>query len=782
MLQYFMNPLALTGLLGVSLAVIAHLISRRRFDVVQWGAMQFLNPARKTRRKLKLEELLLMLIRMSMIALLVMAVTRPWLPSGLFSGYRSMGSRAIVLVIDGSNSMTRGDGLNTLHQNAKRRAAEFLETLGPGDSVSVIDARDQPRLVVESPLQDLQLVKKAIDAIPDAGGSIDVRTSVEQAIAVLSKSSASAREIVLLTDRQRAGWDAADDASWARIEDLMTFPTIKPRFWSIDVSQHLAPVRQNIAIGKIELPRDLTVPGFPVRLNTRIHNSGADDRDTDIRLLLNGQPLAEHTQKIRIPGQSAASVEFEVRLNQVGTQVLSVAASAADDAIQADDVSHCAIIVTTALPVLLVNGRPSLDPFERETFFVETALGASEETPWISAKTVDQHDVTQADIDRAAMVILADVVSLPEGIASYLAEYASRGNGIFISPGPQTNSDNFQELFGATGLLAGVKLDRLREAPPDDTRRVHVDQNSLQTGWLSRFRSDTARSFLTASYEKWWLSLLTEPIPNPLFSATNSSDPPDATDETSIDLSPTLTDPDEVNPRPNVLISLTTGDPLLLQCSHGEGNVLLFNSSLTRQWNNLPTTADFVPFLYEAVLQSASSRIRHNVEVGAPLMASAPPQTDKISVDLSLAGFVDPSREFHAAEAPKGNEVGDPSTFLLSRTWLPGVYDFVRSSPDATGAEVLSDDRLDRFVVNYDHAEDDFTELTADDRGRLRVNDRVRFVDNVLELAKSMYGDESRTELWAILIFLFPCFLLLELFVTRRLIRSGYSQTADKTN
>ena len=79
MLQFFLNPWLLLGLLGVALPIMAHLLSRRRFDVVEWGAMQFLNPSRKTRRRLKLEELLLLLLRIGLIGLIVLAVTRPML-------------------------------------------------------------------------------------------------------------------------------------------------------------------------------------------------------------------------------------------------------------------------------------------------------------------------------------------------------------------------------------------------------------------------------------------------------------------------------------------------------------------------------------------------------------------------------------------------------------------------------------------------------------------------------------------------------------------------------
>ena len=111
---------------------------------------------------MKLEELLLLLVRIGLISLMVLSVTRPWIPGGWLSGYYSAGSRTVVVVIDGSNSMSRADGANSIHQNALRRASHFLQTLGTDDSVALIDARDQPRVLIESPLRDLALVEQEI--------------------------------------------------------------------------------------------------------------------------------------------------------------------------------------------------------------------------------------------------------------------------------------------------------------------------------------------------------------------------------------------------------------------------------------------------------------------------------------------------------------------------------------------------------------------------------------------------------------------------------------------
>ena len=73
----FFNPWMLAGLAGLSLPVLAHLLSRKKYDVVHWGAMQFLDLRREARRRIRLEELLLMLLRMALIAVLAIALARP---------------------------------------------------------------------------------------------------------------------------------------------------------------------------------------------------------------------------------------------------------------------------------------------------------------------------------------------------------------------------------------------------------------------------------------------------------------------------------------------------------------------------------------------------------------------------------------------------------------------------------------------------------------------------------------------------------------------------------
>src|SRR5215475_4713899 len=103
-------PLMLFGLFAVAIPPLIHLLNRRRYNVVDWGAMQFLQISETTRRRIMIEELLLMLLRMGLIAIFVMAIAGPllpdkWIPDFMKKPLVGSGDRDIVLIFDGSYSM-----------------------------------------------------------------------------------------------------------------------------------------------------------------------------------------------------------------------------------------------------------------------------------------------------------------------------------------------------------------------------------------------------------------------------------------------------------------------------------------------------------------------------------------------------------------------------------------------------------------------------------------------------------------------------------------------------
>lgn len=506
MLQFFLNPWMLAGLAGIGLPVIAHLLSRRKYDVVHWGAMQFLNPSRKTRRKMRLEELLLLLIRILAIALLALAASRPWVNSGFLTGYRSGGSRDVVLIIDGSNSMGRSDGLTSLHQKAIRRATEFLDTLKPGDTVALIDARDRPIKIIESPLQDMELVREQLQEMRPPAGAADLQRASEEAVGILGRCSNGSREVVVFTDRQRCSWSVTDDASWKRFDDVLQFPSVRPDIWVVDMSHGLGAIRKNVSLGELDLSRDLTVPGFPVNLQVAVTNAGADQLDVPLQILVNGQRVANLDDSIQVPGESQATYSRSVRFDSEGTNVVTVRVALPGDSVEADNESHAALQVSSAIPVLLVESSTSLDRQDWNTFFATLALTNPEnKSPWIVARTIKATDLTAADLTNVAAVVLPNITSLPAGMATEIQAFAARGNGVFICLGEETTPATFRRNYIDSGILTSVIPDRIRTADPDATNPTTVAPYSLEAGWLNRFRERQGASLLQATFDRWWL-------------------------------------------------------------------------------------------------------------------------------------------------------------------------------------------------------------------------------------------------------------------------------------
>ena len=73
-----LNAAVLVGLVGVALPLVIHLLNRRRGEVMDWGAMQFLEPGRRARRRIRLAEILLMAARMGLLGVVVLASVRPF--------------------------------------------------------------------------------------------------------------------------------------------------------------------------------------------------------------------------------------------------------------------------------------------------------------------------------------------------------------------------------------------------------------------------------------------------------------------------------------------------------------------------------------------------------------------------------------------------------------------------------------------------------------------------------------------------------------------------------
>src|SRR5689334_16323225 len=128
----FESSLATAGVAGaaVSIPIIIHLLNRRRFKVVTWAAMRFLLAAqKKNSRRMRIEQLLLLLVRCFIVLLLVLAMASvsQWAEAA-WRWFAPEGAKSLVgggtrvhkiIVLDGSFSMGLKAGDQTSFDRAK---------------------------------------------------------------------------------------------------------------------------------------------------------------------------------------------------------------------------------------------------------------------------------------------------------------------------------------------------------------------------------------------------------------------------------------------------------------------------------------------------------------------------------------------------------------------------------------------------------------------------------------------------------------------------------------
>ena len=711
----FLNPALLFGLAALSLPIVAHLLSKKRFDVVEWGAMQFLDLGKRRRRRVRIEELLLLFLRMAIVGLLALAIARPTVSGGFFANFVSTDNRDTVFVIDGSYSMGRSDGETTPHSHSQSVIQRMLKHARPGDTFSLLDARDQVRSVGGRPLRDMNQLRTLVDALPPPAGASNLAAAVTDAVQILGTTSHVRRDVIVLTDGQARGWHPTDTAQWQMIDELRAQPAVKPQLWVVNIQGADTP--NNFSLDRLNVSRTRAPVGFPVRVSTTLrYTSEVGPGECNVYFEVDGQRLGDATVKSPLlePG-GEFRVEFEHRFSTAGSHVLSVVLD--DDNVPGDNRADVSIAVTQPLRVILVDGSPHLDATRSETFFAEAALRSEEEqAPFVDSRVVTSQNLNPQVVDQADVIVLANVATLSAEQADMLLQFVEAGGGLLIAPGQLVDPENYRSLLG--DLLPG---DLTEYVEPEEA--THVDVAQLQLPW--QIGAADIDELATARFSEYW------------------------------NITP--------HEQANVPARFVSGESMILSSPVGRGRVMLLSTPLDADSSTLPTKSVYVAMLHEMLFYlAAADEFPLNVNVGEPLLQPL--------IDEAAEAKIRVTRPDGTMASPEIG--GEPPLVRFDDTPAPGVYVLEQPRRNRAGT---SSSVATRFVVNFDRGERDLTPLSVTGIEELSADGRITFVDSPDDLETQLLTDDSRTELWQLLVVLVFALLCLEIWMTRRLVQGGHA-------
>ena len=118
-----LNPLLAIGAIAFLVPLLIHIFNRSRFRTVEWGAMHLLESViSQNRKRLQIDQLILLLIRCLIPAVLAICLARPVLTGGGLLGNAPV---ALVVLLDNSYSMEatedrKSTRLNSSHSSVSR--------------------------------------------------------------------------------------------------------------------------------------------------------------------------------------------------------------------------------------------------------------------------------------------------------------------------------------------------------------------------------------------------------------------------------------------------------------------------------------------------------------------------------------------------------------------------------------------------------------------------------------------------------------------------------------
>ena len=411
----FLAPLFFVALAALAIPVLIHLIQREKKQIVHFPSLMFIQqvPYKSIQRR-RIHNWLLLMVRLTALALIIFAFARPFLQSDEVAPV-GQGAREVVVLLDRSYSIGYGDRW----ERARSAAYDAINALQPGDRGSVVLFSSGAEIALRSTgAADRAQLTAAVSSATTVDGATRFSPALKVAGSILADTSLPRREVVLISDFQRNGWRGEEGARLPR------GTTITP------VAIGGATDVPNITITSVSMARSafenqerVAVTAAMVNRTSRPVSGG------QLTLEIGGRPI--QTERVDVEANGSGAVTFQpVTVTSAGVRA-TVRAGA--DGLAADNAFNFVISPIQPIRAIIVDrsgtGTPAL--------YLTRALAIGD-APRFETTIRQPESVSDDDLRRVSVVIVNDV-AVPAALARRLARYVEGGGGLFVVAGPRAS-------------------------------------------------------------------------------------------------------------------------------------------------------------------------------------------------------------------------------------------------------------------------------------------------------------------------------------------------------
>jgi hypothetical protein len=442
---------------GAALAavpVILHLFMRQTPKHVIFPALQLVRERqRRSRKRLRVKNWLLLLARMAVLALMALALARPTLYSQVPLGDQSVPT-ALGLVFDTSLSMKYKDKDKTRLEEAKERAREIVSKLPDSSQVFVVDSSEAGSTGL-SPAAAL----KRIDELTIHPVSRPLNVAMGEVYEKVVAAEKPSRVVYVLTDLSTSAWEVGKAA-----EGLDKVEKIKKekRGRMVTFVLRLTPQEiRNVSVTSAEPPRSVVTQGEPVEIRSRVHFEAMHSQEKaatrTVEFYVDG--VKKNEKIVEIPAGNDVEVSFPAppTIKEGELHRGEIVLKGAPDPFEDDDRRYFTFKVRPPMKVLLVSDRPIDAEFVADALDPQTFKADRNRTEEFQSRDRDA-------LAAYSCIFLLNVARLDDRTWGTLSAYVHEGGGLVVGAGRLSDPDNYNRDL--PGQLLPAQLEKVIEPRP----------------------------------------------------------------------------------------------------------------------------------------------------------------------------------------------------------------------------------------------------------------------------------------------------------------------------
>ncbi|WP_165073479.1 BatA domain-containing protein [Paludisphaera rhizosphaerae] len=419
-----------------ALPVILHLFMRPTPKHVVFPALRLIRERQKrSKKKMKIKNWLLLAARMLLLALMALALARPRLHSETPLGDDSVPT-ALGLVFDTSLSMGYKQNDKTLLDLAKERAREIVARLPDTSLVFVADSADPGIPVGLSP----SAARQKIDDRTIRPVNRPLNMAMGQVYSAVADCDRPRREVYVLSDLTKNAWNVSQPAEGREKVEKAAASGSKIATVVLRVGTE---ERENVSIDEAALTSEAAPQGEPVEIRALIRSHGAKPAQRLAEFYLDG--VKKDQKSVEIPPNGQTEVRFLTppRLKEGEAHRGEIRLTGAPDPMAFDDARFLTFETRPPLKVLLISD------LNDDAVYVASALNP-EPTPGATGgfqlETIRPTDLAarfRDSLKTYAAVFLLNVQKLDDSGWGLLNAYVHEGGGLVVGAGDRCQPANY---------------------------------------------------------------------------------------------------------------------------------------------------------------------------------------------------------------------------------------------------------------------------------------------------------------------------------------------------